>query len=123
MPAPRRARRSPAGRSPRSRSPLPDTDLDVAKACARAGVADVGPLTGLALAAVRRPEHHVARLVADRVHRPPELVRDPRVGRILEQSTFPAALDLVRDLGGELEVEAAIVDRPRTVRGEVQPVV
>src|SRR5690349_17541646 len=105
------------------RLPLADPDLDVAETRARNGVADVARLARLALAAVRRPEHHVAPFVADRVARPPELIRDAGIGRVLEEAALPAALDLVGDLGRELEVQPPIVDRPGTVRGEVQPVV
>ena len=86
-------------------------------------VADVAGLARLALAAVRRAEHHVAPLVADRVARAPELVGDAGVGRVLEQPALPAALDLVGDLGRELEVEPPVVDRPGAVRGEVEAVV
>src|SRR5215213_5581253 len=93
-----------------ARSPLADADLDVAEPRARHRVADMTGLAGLTLAAVRRAEHHVAPLVADGVARAPELVRDARVGRILEQPTLLAALDLVGDLGRELEVEPAVVD-------------
>src|SRR6476646_8140850 len=102
----------PPGRSAGPRLPLAHSDLHVPEAGARDRVADVGALAGLALAAVGRAEHHVARLVADRVARAPELVGDARVGRVLEQPALLAALDLVGDLGGELEVEPAVVDGP-----------
>src|SRR6185369_5616725 len=104
-------------------SPLADTDLDVAEPGARAGMTDVAALARLALAAVRRAEHPEARLVAHRVERSPELVRDARVGRVLEEPALLPALDLVRDLGRELEVQAAVIDRPRPVRCEIEPVV
>src|SRR4051812_41656761 len=90
--------------------PLADADLDVAEASARHGMAHVTHLAGLALAAIGRPEHHVTAFVSDGVARPPELVRDAGVGRVLEQAALLAALDLVGHLSGELEVEAAIVD-------------
>src|SRR5437867_4071922 len=80
-------------------------------------------LTGFALAAVRGAEHHVTARVADGVARPPESIRDPGVRRVLEQPTLLAALDLVGDLGRELEIEPAVIDRPRSVRGQVQAVV
>src|SRR5258705_315064 len=104
-------------------SPLADPDLHVVEPPAGPAVADMAALTRLALAAIRRPEHDVARFVADGVERAPELVRDPGVGRVLEEPALLAALDLVGDLGRELEVQAAIVDRPRPIRGEVQAVV
>src|SRR6266498_3036808 len=107
----------------RARLPLADAHLDIAEAGARDGVSDVAHLTGLALAAVRRAQHHVAALVADRVAGPPELVGDAGVGRVLEQPTLLEALDLVGNLGRELEVEPAIVDRPRPVGGEIEAVV
>src|SRR6185369_10148812 len=97
--------------SPVIGSPFADPDLDVPEPGARAGVADTGALAGLALAAVGRSEHAVARLVADGVHRAPELVGDPGVGRVPEQAALLATLDLVGDLGRELEVQATIVDR------------
>src|SRR6188508_3079909 len=49
----------------RRRLPLADPDLDVAEAGTRDRMADVAGLARLALAAVRRPEHHVAAFVAD----------------------------------------------------------
>src|SRR5262249_38720808 len=121
-------RRESAAESPASGwlttgSPLAHSDLDVTESRPGAGVTDVARLARLALAAVRRPEHHVRRLVADGVARAPELVRDPGVRRVLEQPALLAALDLVGDLGRELEVQAAIVDRPAPVAREVQPVV
>src|SRR6185503_16695319 len=103
--------------------PLADPDLDVAEPSPRHRVADMPGLARLALAAVRRAEHHVAPLVADRVARPPELVGDAGVGRVLEQPALLAALDLVGDLGRELEVQAPVVDGPRPVRAEIQAVV
>ena len=60
------------------RSPLADAHLDVPEPGPGAGVADDRALAGLALAAVRRAEHHVARFVADRVAGSPELVGDAR---------------------------------------------
>src|SRR4029077_18448794 len=99
------------------------TVLDVGESCARPRVADMAGLARLALAAVRRTEHRVAPLVTDRVARSPELVGDAGVGRVLEQPALHPALDLVGDLGRELEVEAPVVDRPRAVRGEVETVV
>jgi len=68
----RRARsaRSSASRARSSftgRLPLAHADLDVPEACSGDSVTDVAGLAGLALAAVRCPEHHVAPLVADRV--------------------------------------------------------
>src|SRR5688572_4618125 len=121
--------RSARSRASRARSsfttglPLADPDLDVAEPRARNRVADVARLARLALAAVRRAEHHVASLVADGVARAPELVCDARVRGVLEQPALLATLDLVCDLRGELEVQAPVVDGPRTVRGEVQAVV
>ncbi len=47
----------------------------------------------------------------------------PGVRRIPEQPAELAVLDLVADLGAELEVEAAIVDRPRAIRLHVDAVV
>src|SRR5262245_56443635 len=104
-------------------SPLADTHLDVLEPGPGAGVANARALAGLALAAVGRAEHHVARFVADGVAGSPELVGDPGVRRVLEQPALLAVLDLVGDLGRELEVQAAVVDRPRPVRGEVEAVV
>src|SRR6185369_2118243 len=106
-----------------ARSPLADADLDVAEARPGDPVADVAGLARLALAAVRRAEHDPARGVADRIAGPPELVRDAGVRRVLVELALLAALDLVGDLGRELEVQAAIVDRPAPVAREVQPVV
>src|SRR5687768_2191954 len=103
--------------------PLADTDLDVAEARSRHGMPDMSRLAGLALPAIWRAEHHVAALVADGIARSPELVGDARVRRVLEQAAFLAALDLVRDLGSELEVQAPVVNGPRAVRREVQAVV
>src|SRR4029079_10142871 len=91
-------------------SPLAEAALDVAEPRAVYGVAHVAGLARLALAAVRRAEHHVAPLVAHRVARPPELVGDPGVRRVVEEPALLAPLDLVRDIGGELEVEPPIVD-------------
>src|SRR4051794_36400839 len=110
-------------RCPVSRSPLADAHLDVPEPRSGAGVANARALARLAFAAVRRPEHAVARLVADGVAGSPELVRDAGVRRVLEEATLLAVLDLVRDLGRELEIQAAVVDRPRPVRGEIDPVV
>src|SRR5689334_22984587 len=104
-------------------SPFADSDLDVAEPGARHGMADMAGLARLALAAVRRAEHHVARLVADGVARSPELVGDAGVRRVLVQPALPAALDLVGDLGRELEVEPAIVDRPAPIGRQVEAVV
>src|SRR5206468_2526736 len=104
-------------------SPLAHADLHVAEAGTRNGVTDMAGLAWFALAAIGRPEHHVAALVADCVARPPELVGDSGVGRVLEQPALLATLDLVGHLGGELEVEPSVVDRPASVRCEVEPVV
>ena len=90
---------------------------------ARDAVADVAGLARLALAAVRRAPHPPARRVADGVHRSPQLVGDPGVGAVPVQLARLAALDLAADLGRELEVEAAVVDRPAAVGLEQEPVV
>src|ERR1035437_2254782 len=108
---------------PACRSPFADAHLDVAEARPGDRVADVAGLAGLALAAVWSAQHHVAALVADGIARTPELVGDPGIGGVLEQAALPATLDLVGDLGRELEVQAPIVDRPAPVRAQVQPVV
>src|SRR4051794_28292807 len=57
-------------------SPLPDADLDVPEPGAGDAMADMAGLPGLALAAVRRAEHHPAGLVADGIAGAPELVGD-----------------------------------------------
>ena len=44
------------------------------------------------------------------------------VGAVAVQAPELAAADLAGELGGELEVQAAIVDRPRAVRLEVEAV-
>ena len=49
------------------RLPLADPDLDIAEAGSRDGMADMPGLARLALAAIRRAEHHVAPLIADGV--------------------------------------------------------
>ena len=79
----------------RRRGSLEHADLHVAEPCPRDRVADVADLAGLALAAVRRAEHPVARGVAHGVARAPQLVRDARVGRVLDEPALLAALDLV----------------------------
>src|SRR5512135_2693831 len=119
------ARRASAAASSLStaRSPLADTDLDVPEAGSRDAVPDVADLARLALAAVRGTEHDPAGGVADGIARAPELVGDAGVGRVLEEPALHPSLDLVGDLGRELEVQAAIVDRPAAVARQVQPIV
>src|SRR5438046_2331640 len=65
----------------------------------------------------------ICAFVADCVARAPEFVSDSGVRRVLEQPPLLAALDLVGDLGRELEVQAAIVDRPAPVGCQIQPVI
>src|SRR5947207_3361130 len=75
---------------------------------------------------IRRPATNrrlTLTFVPDGVARAPELVRDPGVRGVLQQPALLAALDLVGDLGGELEVEPPVVDRPAAIRREVEPVV
>src|SRR3954451_1914388 len=120
--APRDRARPPAPWPPAASRPH-HADLDVAEPGARHAMADMPDLTRLALAAVRRAEHPPARRVADRVHRPPELVRDPRVRPAPVQLSKLAALDLTADLGRELEVQAPVVNGPAPVRLEEQAVV
>src|SRR2546426_8533848 len=102
---------------------LENSHLDVAEPCAGDRVADVAGLERLALAAVGRAQHPVARGVADRVARPPQLVGDAGVRRVLHQPAALPAADLVGDLGRALEVEPAIVDRPAAAPGPVKAVV
>ena len=111
----RRGRRTSRRRSRRH------PDLDVAEARGRRAVRDVHHLARLALAAVRQaPQRATRSRAADRVQGPPELRRDPRVERVPVQLAQLAAADLARDLGRELELPAAVVDRPGAVGLQVQ---
>src|SRR5439155_25260777 len=89
----------------------------VAEARWSGAVRDVHALTGLALAAVQHSPEPPLGPRADRVELRPELRRQAGVGGIAQQPSEPPALDLVRDLAAELEVEPARVDRPRAVGG------
>src|SRR3954447_15125123 len=100
-----------------------DADLHVAKARRRGAVRDRHDLARLALATVRQPPGAPLLRPAHRVERAPEPRADPGVGGVAVQPPEPAALDLARELGRELELQAAVVDRPRAVRLEVQAVV
>src|SRR5712691_4821825 len=73
-------------------------------------------LNRFALAAVRcAPEAPVSG-VGDRVARFPEIGRDTGIRTILQQTAALAALDLVADLGAELEIQPHFVDAPGPVR-------
>ena len=75
----------------------------------------VGNLGGLTFAAVGRAPHHPVIRVADCITAIPKLRGDAGVGAIAQHASHLAVLDLVADLGAELEVVALIVDRPRAV--------
>ena len=98
-------------------------DLDVAKARRRGAVRHAHDLAGLALAAVAEAAQLPRGRRADGVERSPELRRHARVGGVSQQPPELAAADLARDLGRELKLQAAVVDRPRAVGLEVQAVV
>src|SRR5207253_8384094 len=106
----------------RVRSPS-NSDLDVPEARRRRAVRDVRALTRLTLAAVRQPVQPPGAGARDSVETPPELRSDSGVGRIAQHAAEPPALDLPRDLGAELKVEALVVDRPAPVRLHVDAVV
>ena len=78
-------------------------------------VARVADLQRLALAAVRHAPHGPLLGTADRVERRPERGADARVRGVLEHAAQHAVRDLPADLAAELEVEPAVVDRPRAV--------
>ena len=63
------------------------------------------------------------RLGREHVHRGPEPRPDAGVGRVAQQTAELAVLDLVTDLGAELEVQSPVVDRPGAVGLHVDPVV
>src|SRR3954465_14678438 len=100
-----------------------DADLHVAEARGRGAVRDRHDLPRLALAAVRQPPRAPLLRPAHRVERAPEPRSDPRVRRVAVQPPEAAAPDLAPDLGRELELQPAVVDRPRPVRLEVYALV
>src|SRR5204863_2421329 len=108
-----RARRA---RVPASRH----ANLHVAEARGGCAVRDAHRLAGLALAAVGEPPEPPFGLRADRVEAAPELGRPAAVARVAHEAAPLAVDDLPADLGGELELEPARVDRPRAVRVEVE---
>ncbi len=62
-------------------------------------------------------------LVADGIAVPPELGGNAGVGGVLEHAAHLAILDLVGDLGAELEVEPLVVDAPAPVQFHIDAVV
>ena len=80
-------------------------------------------LARLALAAVGQAPQPPLVGPADGVEAAPEARRDPGVGAVAVEGPELAAADLTAQLGGELELQAAIVDRPRAVGFQVEAVV
>ena len=118
-PVPRRTTRTPARRS------RPNPDPDVAEAGGGRRMSGVTDLARFALAAVRCAPHHDLFLPRrQHVHRRPAIwaTRSPCTSDS-EQPAELAVLDLVADLGAELEVQPAVVDRPRPVRFHVDAIV
>src|SRR5438552_18957432 len=63
----------------------------------------------------RSPEPPVA-AISDCVTRFPEVGCDSRIRTVLQQAEALAAFDLVSDLGAELEIQAHVLDTPRSLR-------
>src|SRR5204863_4388324 len=99
-----------------------DPDLDVAEPGGAGPMADPRRLARLTLAAVRRPPHRPPLAAADGVARSPEPRGDPGVVGVPVELAQLAVLDPPCDLAAELEVHALVVDRPRVVRRQVDPV-
>src|SRR3954454_25227318 len=110
-------------RAARDRPRSSDAYLNIAEASGRDAARDVHRLARLTLPAVEHAPELPGGLRADRVQAAPELGRDPRVGGIAQHPRAAAVLDLPRNLGAELEVEAALVDRPRAVAVQEDAVV
>jgi hypothetical protein len=95
---------------------LSPEDIDAGEHAGRRRVPDPDDLRGLALAAVRRPEHLERRGVADGREAAPERGRDAAVVRILDHARQFPVRDQEAALAAELELVARVVDRPRGVR-------
>ena len=111
-------------RAPRARRPL--TPRPTSTSRKRAGGAAVGDphhLAGLALPAVEQRDEPPLGRRADGVAAAPELGRHARVARVAQEPAALAAPDLPGGLALELEVEPAVVDRPRAVRLDQEAVV
>src|SRR2546423_552362 len=77
--------------------------------------AQVGQRARLALAAVDESPEPPLGAGADGVTGVPELGRDAGVGGVLQHAAPLAVLDLVGQLGAELEIETPVVDRPAAI--------
>ena len=73
-------------------------------------------LHGLALAAIRSAPKRPIVARADGVAAIPKFGGDPAITGIFEHARFLAVLDVPANFGGELEMVAAIIDRPGAIR-------
>ncbi len=93
--------------------------MHLPKACRDGAVRNGRALFGLALATIGSAPEKIGALVADAVHRVPELHRAALVRHVAKHRPELAVPDLVKHLAAELKIVTLLVDAPAAVADDV----